>query len=397
MTVAPRVLLVAPDIPYPPTGGSRIDMWGQIRLLIEAGCRVSVIVGLTAEMRQARGDDHAAIPGVEAVHVVNRTARWQRIEPRATVNEVQSIVDAWRPDVLLVEYVHFAPLVAALSLQGATVWVRPHNFELMHWWEKSLDHRPWRSGFRATLRWMRQAASMTRTIFAIERQALRFADRVIFIGQADRRWMSRLYGKPSVTQWLPPLVPQAGEMATSFTEPLNVYFAGSEYSSVNSEGASFLVDEIIPAVRRRFPGRFRFHLVGKGSEVMVPRPVDDLIAHGFVDDLAAFLCTMQIACVPARIGWGCKIKVVEAMANGIPVLAAPAAARGVPESDGVQVCRNVDDYVTALGALLETACWQAWASAAVRDYAQWSADASQALVDALPSARQEQDAESCVA
>ena len=65
---------------------------------------------------------------------------------------------------------------------------------------------------------------------------------------------------------------------------------------------------------------------------MATRAGDAITLHPDVTDaeLADFLATSRVALIPLRAGAGVKLKVVEALAAGLPVVTTPTGAQGLP-------------------------------------------------------------------
>jgi polysaccharide biosynthesis protein PslH len=66
-----------------------------------------------------------------------------------------------------------------------------------------------------------------------------------------------------------------------------------------------------------------------------------------VPDALAVLRTMSVFAFPARDSSGIKVKVLEAMASGIPVVTTTAGVSGIDAVDGVHACISDDDDVFA--------------------------------------------------
>jgi glycosyltransferase involved in cell wall biosynthesis len=61
---------------------------------------------------------------------------------------------------------------------------------------------------------------------------------------------------------------------------------------------------------------------------------------GEVPSAARFLQGLSLMLYPLDRGSGVKVKVVEAMASGVPVVTTPAGAEGIEAGDGVVVARE---------------------------------------------------------
>jgi len=96
----------------------------------------------------------------------------------------------------------------------------------------------------------------------------------------------------------------------------------------NHRNWSWLLDEILPAVRRPL----EVHVFGRQSNLIPPR--DRVVIHGAVPDLAAVWDQVDFMVCPMRAGAGVSIKVAESLYNRVPVLATPLAVQGFACSTG---------------------------------------------------------------
>lgn len=390
-TMEESILVVCPEIPYPADSGSRIDMWGHIQFFHRAGWRVVVAVCWTSRQAASRGSQDADWPAQFELRLVQRRSIWSTRENPRVTEQVQELVDRHRPQVVWCEYAHLAPLASVLNLRGAKLWFRSHNFEAAHSLEKALEQRPRRtwggwSGLRQAWHWGRTLWRSVVQVMATERLMHRIADRIFFISYGDLRAMTWLYRGLAGRSWVIPFLEREPIPVKHDKTPLDVVYAGSNYSNnVNLAGARKLLTEIAPAVEESMPDAFRFHLVGRGGTERLGRYASrTIVVHDYVDDLRAFLQEMDVACVPVNLGWGCKLKMVEALASGLPVIGAPQTFRGIPSVPGAYyACRTGRQYVAAFRALRseETRRRIAWKGRTA--YNDWLADGERTLLRAL--------------
>lgn len=128
-----------------------------------------------------------------------------------------------------------------------------------------------------------------------------------------------------------------------------LFVAGFGHSP-NIDAARWLVEAILPRVREQRPGMV-LDLVGS-------HPTDDVLAlgtregvhvHGDVSAgaLAGFYRGATLAVVPLRFGAGVKLKVLEAMARGVPLATTPVGIQGLP---GIEGCVRVGADADAVAA-----------------------------------------------
>jgi glycosyltransferase involved in cell wall biosynthesis len=112
---------------------------------------------------------------------------------------------------------------------------------------------------------------------------------------------------------------------------VRVLFVGTLGYPPNADAVRFLCRDILPHLRRVTADRVRIELCGGGATRDVARLAEDpaVIVHGHVADLAPCYAAADVAAVPLRAGGGTRIKILEAFAHRVPVVATTIGAAGL--------------------------------------------------------------------
>jgi glycosyltransferase involved in cell wall biosynthesis len=106
-------------------------------------------------------------------------------------------------------------------------------------------------------------------------------------------------------------------------------FVGSLGYAPNVEGLLWFASQVLPRILAHRTVRLR--IVGRGSSARLAalreHPQIDLV--GGVDDVSPFYATATLAIAPLRSGAGTRIKLIEAAAFEVPVVATSIAAQGL--------------------------------------------------------------------
>ncbi|MCU0514143.1 MAG: glycosyltransferase family 4 protein [Anaerolineae bacterium] len=378
------VLVIAPEYPYPSDNGTRLALAGSLALLHTAGWRMVLAITGAGE-----GSTPPAPPPFPLeTHFIRYTNRFvTRAEP-AAAGQLQALIDRERPALLWVEYAHFAPLVATLKTHGAPIWFRAINFELLHRLEKSravlaeqVQQRSLRPG------WLREQVRLLRVAYQWERQMHHLAGRIWYISHREQRLLPRLYGGQAVAGWLPPILERPARDIQPHAPPLHVLYMGSRYDDFqNRAGALYLLRTLVPAVNAAFPGEFHFHLTGKFAQQYLGTAAGaaNITLHDYLPDPGTLIQQMDLFCLPVRLGWGLKLKMLEGLAGGLPVIGAWQVFRGIPPQPGIYAaCRTPADYVRAFGELRDVTSRRRMGAAGRAACLGWYAAARQAVFAAL--------------
>ena len=110
-----------------------------------------------------------------------------------------------------------------------------------------------------------------------------------------------------------------------------IIFVGVMNYAPNADAATYLLDEIVPRVRKEVPD-LEVYIVGRDPlRVLREKARRQAGVHvtGFVDDVRPYLERSAVAVAPIRYGSGVLNKVLEAMAMEVPVVTTSLAAEGL--------------------------------------------------------------------
>lgn len=190
----------------------------------------------------------------------------------------------------------------------------------------------------------------------IQRRAASFVDRVFVCSEID----IERSGCPNAVE-----VPNGYELAWTPGDHTDVLdrrrpvfvFVGLMGYQPNIDAARWFASEILPEIRRRIP-EAEFRIVGRHAEsVQSLGSLPGVTVVGAVDFLQPVLAGADVAVVPLRSGAGTRLKVVEAMANRLPIVTTSIGCEGIDVTDGEHVL-VADDAASFAARCLEAATEQ---------------------------------------
>lgn len=329
-----RTLVLCHDPAWPPVSGA--DLRNCQNAMAAAAAGPIHLVSL-------RPNDHLrpAPPSITLASLTEpgepRTAslNWPRsgLEPRIPRTALDRLLDevrSFRPDTVVIEGIGLQAFLRPLRAHVPQIVLDMHNVESdLARQLKAEEHKP--------------AAGRIRTGLLVrqEARALKSVDRVWACTRADRDRLFARYGHRTLANIVPNGIPRFDEVpqrlaARSCPKAAPVIlFVGHLGYQPNVDAAVRLGRDIHPLIRDVFADATLL-LAGR-----YPKPAIRALAglpgvelHENPDSLAPLFARAHLSLVPLLAGGGSRIKIVEAAAWGIPVVATSIAAEGLELEPG---------------------------------------------------------------
>ncbi|MDT8307252.1 MAG: glycosyltransferase family 4 protein, partial [Anaerolineae bacterium] len=247
--------------------------------------------------------------------------------------------------------------------------------------EAALQERAFRTDVGEPRRWPAAAYSWLQTgrLQRFERWACRAADRVVAVSEADRDSLRALLGdggKPIA------VIPNAIDVA-AYQEPLtgdlprfDVIFSGKMDYRPNVDAMLWFGREIWPRILEARPAT-TWAIVGQQPHARLQplRALPGVTITGRVDEVRPYLAGATVYVMPLRMGSGTRLKLIEALAVGVPLVSTRLGAEGFPVAGGRELllAETPDTFARAVLRLLDNDELRTRLSAAGRHFA-WQYD-----------------------
>jgi glycosyltransferase involved in cell wall biosynthesis len=363
-----HVAVVDEELPYPPTSGKRIRTLNLLLRLADRH-RISYLCHRNADPAEAeRAAEFFRDHGIETV-VVDRVVPpksgplfYARLAAnllsplpysvathtsRALRQAVQDFAARHTVDLWQCEWTPYAEVLRGLP--GLRRLIIAHNVESTIW------QRYHETETNPLKRWYvgRQWAKFR----TFERWAFADADRTVAVSDPDAQRIGRDFGSARVDVVDNGVDTDYFRPTTGERDPYSVLFLGALDWRPNLDAVRQLVEVVFPRVRARQPGA-RVCLVGRNPPAWLRRQAaaaDGVELHADVADVRPYLAGCGMMAVPLRIGGGSRLKILEALAAGVPVVSTRVGAEGLCLEPGrhLSVVEGIDAVADALAAAMQ--------------------------------------------
>lgn len=349
------VLLLVPQLPYPPRQGTSLRNFNIIRGLAQRH-RVHLLAVVEAPPAGV-----TVLPGVpEPLAELAARVELAVVPPRTRRQRIGRLLADRRPDmahrlygpafqqalarllraqpfaIIQVEGLELAPALAAIrELQPhAGVVFDDHNAEA------ALQARAFQTDLRQPSRWPAAAYSWLQTgrLERFERWACQTADWITAVSDADRESLLGLLGKSSPPITVVPNAIDVGHYQKPVTGEIphfDVVFSGKMDYRPNVDAMLWFGREIWPLIHGARP-ETTFAIVGQKPHARLDplRRLPGVTITGLVPEVLPYLAGATVYVLPLRMGSGTRLKLIEAMAAGVPIVSTTLGAEGYPVTPG---------------------------------------------------------------
>jgi polysaccharide biosynthesis protein PslH len=350
-------LQITPKPPLPLTDGGCIAYHALTKGLLNAGHNVKVLTIFTEKhdfMPEQMSEDYIRSTDIEGVFVdtkLNVIDIYSSFVTRDAYNlnrfysvdvdiRLTRILQKQKFDCIILEGLFTTPYLATIRRNSdARVVLRSHNIE-HHIWDK-LAHNEKNFFKRIFLNYL------SKKLHSAEIEAWRSVDGIACISQSDLITTKAFVRNRPL--YMLPISTHIHVPKRQNDEAIKMYHIGSMDWMPNIEAMEWFNDTIWPALHQRFPA-LQMHIAGrKMPDTFVTSEKNQFFVHGEVADAKLFALNYDIMAVPLLSGSGIRVKILEAFALGIPVIATHQALRGLEIEHGVHamIANTPEEWASA--------------------------------------------------
>lgn len=358
-----KILQLTPQFPFPANDGGKIGISNIYYSFLELGCDVEMISisnkkvsNIEIENYKGNGkihviykDTHNSKLKILKYFLLSKTLYIEKHYSNTLMNNITSLVNINTFDIIHVDHSNMARIGLELAQKfKIPIGLRLHNIEYMIW----------KRYFNGLSKYDLRKVFIGQQFSLLRQQESNFIDKVdisFAITNKDKEKAIEISPNANIKiasagvdidSWVPDKqikkTPNSLVIATTFNWIHNV------------NALLWFLENVQPRLKQNFDN-LTLSIIGKNPPYKF-KNYDSIGVNtlGYVDDVKPFLNKSEIYIAPLFVGSGIRIKILEAMAMGLPVVATDISAEGIQadESSGLFRANTIEGYVNTITNLL---------------------------------------------
>lgn len=361
-----RIMLVCNKYPFPPRDGGSLATFNMLKGLVEAG-NVVDLLAMNTSKHYIAGNKSDGIPGLNIVRkvFVNNAVTISglaynflfsslpynaaRIKNKLFRQALAEMLNAADYDVVQLEGLYLALYAGLIKKHSkAGIIYRAHNVEHLIWQKHSNREK------NLLKRWyLRSLCSRIRNF---EQDFINVYDLLVPISGIDLELLNSMGNKkPSVVVPFGMYNDDDTTRINNTSEDYSLLYIGALDWMPNVDALVWFVKEVWLQVKRRYP-ELKFFVAGRNAAAGLEKYLlqNGVYFLGEVENTGDFLSKKGIVVVPLFSGSGIRVKIIEAMFAGKPVIATSVSAKGisVENEKHILLADDAGEFIACIGKLL---------------------------------------------
>jgi len=361
-----KALLISPYPFYPPDGGGKIRIYNNVKSLSKL-YDLHILIPTPSSNRDIKGLKFLSksynIYSINIKHFLDSFPLTKNFYfllrsifakyPISGIYEFYSnpqVIKLIKSDFSFIQLEHSWWYHSILKKRKGKLIIIEHNYEYEYWKELGrslLKQKKYVTGLKYIIGSLK--------ILQQEQEALKDADLILTVSERETNILKKFALKGNIYT-----VP-SGIDTTLYTnysldvkrqdDYIYLIYVGSLNTPQTAEGAIFFIKEIWPLLKQS-PFKYKLYLVGRDPVRELEKLASEdqnIILTGFVEDVRLYIAKSHIYIVPLRYGSGIRLKIMEAMAMGKPIVSTKKGAEGLNlHNCGLIIADRPDDFAKAI-------------------------------------------------
>ena len=226
-------------------------------------------------------------------------------------------------DIIQLETLYLTPYIKTIkNISPAKIVMRAHNIE-SEIWERltqntSLNPKKWYLKY------------LTYKLKNYELRHLNDYDLLVSVSERDMHKLKDMgYKNGAICSPIGLKINNYNPVRTELSTSNSICFIGAMDWIPNQEGLDWFIDEVWPILTQKYPD-LQLHIAGRNlSGRWMNVGTEEIVIHGEVENAAEFISKHDIMIVPILSGSGMRVKILEGMALGIPIVTTSIGREGI--------------------------------------------------------------------
>jgi polysaccharide biosynthesis protein PslH len=333
-----KILQVSNKIPYPEKDGGAIAINAITEGLLAIGCNVTLLamntkkhfINAASIPEKFRNDRHLeTIEADTSVKPMNafiallsgKSYNISRFQSEEFNRKLTEILQKDKFDIIQLEGLYLAPYLKVIRQNSkAQVILRAHNIEWKIWQKLAFEEK------NILKKWY--LTKLYKQLKKYEESIINKFDGIATITNLDLEYLRQIGCKaPAVNI---PFGIDISKYTTKETKNSNsLFYIGALDWLPNLQGLDWFFMNIWDRVHAKFPD-VQFHIAGRNMPESFHRGnYSSMVFHGEVEDAKTFMEEYDIMLVPLLTGSGVRVKIIEGMAMGKPIITTNVGVEGI--------------------------------------------------------------------
>ena len=364
-----RILFISAWFPYPPTNGAKIRIYNLLRQLSRNHEITLLSFVRTTSVEEASQSVPVLAQFCHSVKLVpfktfdpNKKSTYLgffTIKPRFIVNTyssemaelVEHAITTHTYDLIIASEVGAPSIVSLYASRIVGVPKILDALEIAFYKDAYMSQKQTTKWLRNGLTWFKYQK--------YTREVMHQSDACTVPSEQEKRNLENLVPEHYPIEVIPHCLDIDHYQNDSFgpPEPQSLVFTGSFSHFPNLDAVKYFLEEIYPDVKNKNP-KVTLKIVGSTNGIDINQlPVDKTITFtGLLDDVRSEVAGSWLSIVPLRIGAGTRLKIIESMALGTPVISTSKGAEGldVKHGENILIADDPHEFTAAILSVLES-------------------------------------------
>ncbi len=328
------ILILSPFLPYPPKDGGKLKMYNMIKAL--SPDYDIILLSFLEHQDENRFIGHLELFCKDVFTVLRKpsplSGREEAVMPEVVKafysvefkEKLEFIVRNYKIDILQVEYTFMSHYVCNINnIPKILVEHDTSLFSLFGCYEKPLNG----GCFIRFNDWLKKVR--------FHKMVYQWFDKIIVFSHEEAENVKKLAHKADTTVIPIGLDLPAYGVLPAREKHSDLIFVGYFGHYPNIDGLFYFCDKIFPLIQRELP-EVSLYVIGSGMPDEIKELSERKNMHiiGEVGDIRYYMASAKVFIAPLRLGGGIRVKILEAMAMGLPAVSTSIAAKGIRLKNG---------------------------------------------------------------